>query len=232
MASLDKPNIVFIMADDLGWGNVGFHNDEDPMINTPNMDSLATTGLQLGRHYSYCGCTPSRSSFQSGRLPVHVTMLNNDGLDVPTHGVPAEMTSIASKLKEADYHTYLVGKWDCGFASHDQIPSHKGYDYFYGYLSKANGYFDKMGMDICQDDVDLWEMDAPAHDKVSSMDQEEFVEFAFRFDVCHKHVCLAVQYRSFNVSSKTDAINFVYEKKSGGGRQTQQRGYIGSDANL
>ena len=168
------------MADDLGWGNVGFHNDVDDLINTPNIDSLATSGLILSRHYVYSGCSPSRSSFQSGRLPVHVTMLNNDGMDTPNHGVPAKMTSVASKLKMADYSTFMIGKWDCGFANYEQVPTSKGYDYFYGYLSKANGYFDKMGMDRCQDDVDLWEMGKPAHDNVDDMDAERYIEFDFR----------------------------------------------------
>lgn len=83
----DPPNILFIMADDLGWANVGFHNHENEQINTPNIDELARNGLQLNRMYVYRGCAPSRSSFQSGRLPVHVTMDNGDGITNPYHGM-------------------------------------------------------------------------------------------------------------------------------------------------
>lgn len=64
--------------------------------------------------YVYRGCAPTRSSFQSGRLPIHVTLDNGDGISNPRHGIPAAMTGIATKMKEANYKTYLVGKWDAG----------------------------------------------------------------------------------------------------------------------
>ena len=151
----ESPHIVFIMADDLGWGNVGFHNKHNYQINTPNIDNLADTGLQLNRMYVYRGCAPSRSSFQSGRLPVHVTMDNGDGITTPNHGIPAEMTGIASKLKEANYKTHLVGKWDAGFASFAQIPVNKGYDSFFGYLGKVISYFDKTAINDCPNLADM-----------------------------------------------------------------------------
>ena len=76
-------------------------------IHTPRIDDLAATGLELERMYVYRGCAPSRSSFQSGRLPIHVTIANDDnGISTPTHGMPTTMTGIASKLKEANYATY------------------------------------------------------------------------------------------------------------------------------
>ena len=62
----DKPNIIFIMADDLGWGNVGYHNKENPEVSTPNIDYLVKHGLQLNRHYVDAECSPTRTSFQSG----------------------------------------------------------------------------------------------------------------------------------------------------------------------
>ena len=106
------------MADDLGWGNVGFHNTENPQIRTPNMDSLVASGLELNRHYVASHGAPSRAALQSGRLPVHVNLENTDGLTDPSHGVPAAMTGIATKLKESphQYATHLVGKWDCGMS--------------------------------------------------------------------------------------------------------------------
>ena len=109
----DMPNIVFIMLDDLGWGNVGYHNPGNLQINTPNIDALVSEGLELNRFYAHWSCTPSRSSFQTGRLPIHVeeSYDNVDSISEPDHGIPAEMTTIASKLKEANYSTFLVGKW-------------------------------------------------------------------------------------------------------------------------
>lgn len=100
------------MADDLGWGNVGFHNEfNSEEIKTPIIDQLVAEGLELDRHYTFAGCSPSRASFQSGRLPVHISTANGDGLVDPTHGMPTAMTSFAAKLKEGNYDTHLVGKW-------------------------------------------------------------------------------------------------------------------------
>jgi len=182
-----RPNIVFIMADDLGWGNVGWHNPRNRQIKTPNLDALAATGLELTRMYVYRGCAPTRSSFQSGRLPVHVTTTNRDGISTPESGIPAEMTGIASKLKEADYSTHLIGKWDAGFASFAHLPINKGYDSFFGYLGKAIGYFDSMSYNDCPNlgDVDLWEDDHPAFESVEAMtealnDDDGYIEFTFK----------------------------------------------------
>jgi len=162
------------MADDLGWGNVGFHNSEDPLIHTPNMDSLVANGLELTRHYVSPLCSPSRSAFQSGRLPVHVNQLDADGLTSPTHGIPAAMTGIATKLRAspAAYSTHLVGKWDCGLATYAQLPTAKqrGYDSFYGFLGDGVDYFEKTSTStLCTDPSDtatlplsdFWEDDVP-----------------------------------------------------------------------
>jgi len=162
--STKAPHIVFIMADDLGWGNVGYHNFGNKQIRTTKMDYLVKTGLELNRMYVYRGCAPTRSSFQTGRLPIHVTTSNGDGISDPMHGIPAAMTGIASKLQSVGYKTYLIGKWDAGFATWQQLPIFKGYDYFYGYLGKTIDYFDKTSINDCPNlgDRDLWENDHPA----------------------------------------------------------------------
>merc|ERR1719334_251883 len=183
-----KPNILYIMVDDLGWANVGYHNSIDQQINTPNIDYLATNGLRLNRMYVYRGCAPSRSSFQTGRMAQHVAPANDDGITTPTHGIPVAMTTVATKLKEANYNTYLIGKWDAGFATYDHLPINKGYDYFYGYLGKAIGYFDKVAYNSCpnMDDVDLWENDHPAFESVAALQadlekqDESYIEYTFR----------------------------------------------------
>merc|ERR1719334_452752 len=185
-----KPNILYIMVDDLGWANVGYHNSIDQQINTPNIDYLATNGLRLNRMYVYRGCAPSRSSFQTGRMAQHVAPANDDGITTPTHGIPVAMTTVATKLKEAGYNTYLIGKWDAGFATYNHLPINKGYDYFYGYLGKAIGYFDKVAYNSCpnMEDVDLWENDHPAYPSVDALqedlkkksDDETYIEFTFK----------------------------------------------------
>ena len=111
-----KPNIIFILVDDLGWANVNFNRETpDDEIRTPNMDRLATKeGLHLMRHYVNRRCSPTRTSFQSGRLPVHVQS-NNVNPDGPNAGIPRNMTGIATKMQQGGYQTHIVGKWVCSF---------------------------------------------------------------------------------------------------------------------
>ena len=95
------------LQDDLGWGDTSYHN-ANPQQLTPNFAALAAEGVLLDRHYVYHMCTPSRSSFLSGRLPVHVeTALPNP--ENPNQGVPRNMTCIATKLKALGYQTHVVG---------------------------------------------------------------------------------------------------------------------------
>ena len=76
-----KPNIVVLLADNVGWANVGFHKpplEPHRDVYSPNIDTLAYSGLRLDRHYTYKFCSPSRSSFLTGRLPVHVNIYNDN----------------------------------------------------------------------------------------------------------------------------------------------------------
>ena len=109
-----KPNFLYILVDDLGFGNVNFNRDvPSDEIRTPNMDRLAITeGLRLMRHYVYPSCSPTRCSFQSGRLPVHVQDKNHFP-DQPNSGIPRNMTGIATKMQMGGYQTHFAGKWVC-----------------------------------------------------------------------------------------------------------------------
>ena len=109
------PHVVFFMVDDWGWGDAGYHRNETQEIkpkleiSTPHIDSLVRAGVELNRHYTYRWCTPSRSSFLSGRLPVHVF----EGKHFPGacnqfFGVPRNMTTVAAKLKSRGYRTHQV----------------------------------------------------------------------------------------------------------------------------
>ena len=152
-----KPHILMLLADDFGWGNVGYHQmDNDTVsgkqanaeVNTPTLDALAKEGVILDRHYAYKICSPSRSSFQSGRLAVHVN-IGNTG--VTTHnpadpvsgyaGIPRNMTGLGTQLKQAGYRSTIVGKWDAGMATPEQTPSGRGYAEWMGYYQHGVLYF-------------------------------------------------------------------------------------------
>lgn len=109
--------VFFVIVDDLGWANVGFHRGPNtPFRNetvTPNIDALAAEGAILDRHGVYHQCTPSRSSFLTGRLPVHVqvTLANPES---HAAGVPYNMTTIGEVMKKGGYATHVVssgGRW-------------------------------------------------------------------------------------------------------------------------
>ena len=107
-----KPHIVFLFCDNVGWSNLGYHREEPTKeVQTPVIDALVRTGIELDRMYTFKFCSPSRSSFLSGRLPVHVNIYNDDPAR-PGAGVPIGMTMISEKLAaEADYLAHFIGKW-------------------------------------------------------------------------------------------------------------------------
>jgi arylsulfatase A-like enzyme len=121
-ASAAPPKVILhITLDDLGWHNVDWHrNASDPERVTPNMAALAKNGVILDQLYGYRMCTPSRTSFLSGRFPVHVNEVLGNPEDSNT-GVPYNMTCIGTQMKLGGYKTHAVGKvrleWSCDQAS-------------------------------------------------------------------------------------------------------------------
>ena len=171
-AQVDKPHIVYILVDDFGWANVGYHrNPPTREVETPNIDSLVKDGLELDQFYVYQYCSPSRCSLMTGRLPIHVNDLNHfmsyynpNDLVSGYAGIPRNMTGIASKLKEAGYATHMVGKWHAGGATPDHIPTGRGFDTSFGYLNGANDYYTEISYEKCNGThtVDLWDTSQPA----------------------------------------------------------------------
>jgi arylsulfatase B len=117
-----QPNIVYLVIDDWGWANFATHRPEGMQGNeeflTPNLSALAAEGIEFNRMYGHKFCGPSRAAIQSGRLPIHVTVLDDNLADVNPkdpisgfQGIPRNMTGIAQKLKNANYSTHMVGKW-------------------------------------------------------------------------------------------------------------------------
>src|SRR6266545_3615944 len=114
-----RPNVVYIMADDLGWKDVGFHGSD---IRTPNIDKLAETGARLEQFYAQPMCTPSRAALMTGRYPHRYGLQTTVIPSGHTYGLPTDEWLLPQALKEADYKTAIVGKWHLGHADKKYWP--------------------------------------------------------------------------------------------------------------
>lgn len=130
------PNIVYIMADDLGYGDLGCYGQTK--IQTPNIDRLASQGIRFTDTYAGCTvCAPSRSVLMTGRHMGHTSVRSNPG------GVPLLSTdvTVAEVLKSAGYATGGFGKWGLGDKGTDGAPWKKGFDQFFGYLNQVHAHY-------------------------------------------------------------------------------------------
>lgn len=129
----DRPNIVIIFTDDLGYGDLGVYGH--PTIRTPALDRMAEEGMKFTQFYSGAPvCTPSRAALLTGRLPVRSGMMSKELrvlFPFSAKGLPAEEITIAEALKEEGYATAAVGKWHLGDES-PYLPTDHGFDSFYG----------------------------------------------------------------------------------------------------
>jgi len=130
------PNVIFILADDQGWNDIGYHN---PELRTPNLDQLAREGVELDAHYAQPECTPTRVALMTGRYPSrfgpHCLTASNES------SYPIGTPTLASMFKSQGYATALCGKWHMG-SKPEWGPNHYGFDYSYGSLAGAVGMYD------------------------------------------------------------------------------------------
>ncbi len=140
-----KPNIIFILADDLGYGELGCFGQK--LIATPHLDRMASEGMKFTRFYAGSPvCAPSRSVLMTGLHTGNTPVRGNAGkLNRTAQDLKPGTTTVAGLLKDAGYATALIGKWGIGQEGSDAAPNKKGFDYFYGYLDQHhahNGYTD------------------------------------------------------------------------------------------
>ena len=166
-----KPNIIYILADDLGYGDLGVYGQKK--IETPNIDELAKEGMKFTQHYAGAPvCAPSRSVLLTGKHLGHSLVRGNDEwakrgkvwnyraviADSTLEGqfpIPAGTVTIGRLLQQGGYKTAVVGKWGLGAPQTDGVPNKQGFDYFFGYncQRQAHTYYP----------VHLWENDHRVH---------------------------------------------------------------------
>jgi arylsulfatase B len=139
LATARQPNIVHIVADDLGWKDVGFNGATD--IKTPNLDKLAGEGVKFTQFYVQPMCTPTRAALMTGRYPFRYGLQTAVIPSVSTYGLDTSEWLMPQCLKEAGYNTAIIGKWHLGHADKKYWPKQRGFDYQYGAMIGELDYF-------------------------------------------------------------------------------------------
>jgi arylsulfatase A-like enzyme len=131
-AAADKPHVVYLMADDLGWRDVGFHGGE---AKTPSLDRLAEGGAALNAFYVQPYSSQTRAAALTGRYPMRYGLQTLTITRASAYGLPPDERTLAQQLKEAGYRTAFVGDWLLGHAKPEYWPTRRGFDSFYGSLA-------------------------------------------------------------------------------------------------
>ncbi|MBN2313378.1 MAG: arylsulfatase [Sedimentisphaerales bacterium] len=135
MDSVNKPNIIYIMVDDMGWADLGCYGSQQ--IKTPNIDQMASEGIRFTQAYSGCTvCAPARSVLMTGLHTGHTSVRGNTG------GIPLQDSdvTVAEVLKQAGYATGCFGKWGLGDAGTDGVAEKQGFDEFFGYYHQVHAH--------------------------------------------------------------------------------------------
>lgn len=149
-----KPNIVYVLADDLGRQDCGFMGGKD--IPTPHLDKLAKAGAVLDAFYVQPVCSPTRAAFMTGRYPMRHGLQIGVVRPWAQYGLPLDEQTLPAGLKSAGYKTAICGKWHLGHFDPAYLPTKRGFDHQYGHYNGALDYFTHVrdgGFDWHRDDV-------------------------------------------------------------------------------
>jgi arylsulfatase A-like enzyme len=138
VAQITPPHIIILLADDLGWGDVGYHGSG---IDTPNIDKLAMRGTRLNQFYVQPVCSPTRGALLTGRYPMRLGLQCGVVRPWAHHGLPLDERTLPAALKKIGYQTAIVGKWHLGHYKPGFLPLRRGFDQQYGHYNGALDYF-------------------------------------------------------------------------------------------
>jgi arylsulfatase A-like enzyme len=139
-AASQKPNFIFVLADDLGYGSI----NQAEYDFAPHLSTMGREGIIISNYYTQEVCAPSRASLLTGRYPARLGMQYGQLLPTVVGGLSLDATLLPEILKsEKNYKSYALGKWNLGHSSPDYLPTARGFDYYLGYLTTENTYWSK-----------------------------------------------------------------------------------------
>ncbi|XP_075167273.1 arylsulfatase B [Haematobia irritans] len=148
-----SPHIIFILADDLGFNDLGFRGSSE--IPTPNIDALAFSGIILNRYYVNPICTPSRSALMTGKYPIHTGMQHTVLYGAEPRGLPLNEKLMPEYFNELGYTSHIAGKWHLGHYKREYTPLYRGFSSHVGYWTGHHDYFDHTAVESGQWGLDI-----------------------------------------------------------------------------
>ncbi|MEM1110526.1 MAG: sulfatase-like hydrolase/transferase [Pseudomonadota bacterium] len=134
----ERPNVIVMVADDLGWADVGFHGGD---IDTPSLDRLAAEGAELHRFYTTPICSPTRAALMTGRNPMRLGVAYGVIMPWDNTGIHPDEHFMPESFLAAGYQTAMVGKWHLGHSQQTFHPNNRGFEHFYGHLHTEVGFY-------------------------------------------------------------------------------------------
>ena len=178
-SSKARPNVIFVMADDLGYANIG---DEDSYFDfaTPFLSKLAKSGVVMGSYYTQESCTPARAALLTGRYPLTMGMQLSSINAYQSRGLPVEETLLPQVLKaEGGYTTFMLGKWNLGHYHSKYLPNARGFDYFLAFMDGQSYYWSKKNPKLTKF-TDLLYGDEQCYGGYDGTDRHDYSTFLYR----------------------------------------------------
>ncbi|XP_035826847.1 arylsulfatase J [Aplysia californica] len=220
-----RPNIIFVLADDYGFNDIGYHGSQ---ISTPTLDKLASDGVKLENYYVQPLCSPTRSQLMSGRYQIHTGLQHVVIWPEQPNGLPLDSPTMADKMKEAGYATHMVGKWHLGFYKDEYLPWNRGFDSYFGYIGDREDYFNHTNTYMDGEEyLDLRDQNGPVYNETGHYSTHLFTEKAIDVLQAHdssKPLFLYLAYQSVHTPLQ---VPEKYERQYTHIQDSKRRSYAG-----